>query len=98
MREFESKRISDFRPCLRISFVRLRQNNGDTSANCRIFEPLRFCYFRAVARSTYVAAMGCCGHEQWAEGMPPLPGNRPVSMSYGGYKWKAIDEDGNGYE
>ena len=40
VREFVSKRISDFRPRLRISFIRLRQNTGDTSANCRTFEPL----------------------------------------------------------
>ena len=50
VRELESKRISDFRPRLHISFVRLHQTTGDTSANCRISEPLRFSYFRAVAR------------------------------------------------
>ena len=36
VREFESKRISDFRPRLRMIFFRLHQNTGDTSANCRI--------------------------------------------------------------
>ena len=45
VREFESKRISDFRPRLHISFVRPHRNTGDQSANCRIFEPLRFSYF-----------------------------------------------------
>ena len=50
VREFDSKRISDFRPRLHISFVRLHQHTGDTSANCRSFEPLRFSYFRAFAR------------------------------------------------
>ena len=49
VRELESKRISDFRPCLHIGFIRLQQHTGDTSANCRIFEPLRFSYFRAAA-------------------------------------------------
>jgi hypothetical protein len=34
VREFESKRISDFRPRLRITFIRLHQNTGDTSAYC----------------------------------------------------------------
>ena len=51
-RELESKRMSDFRPCLHISFIRLHQNTGDTSANCRISEPLQFSYFRAVARTS----------------------------------------------
>ena len=50
MRQFESERISDFRPRRHVSFVRLHRNSGDPSANCGIFEPLRFSYFRAVAR------------------------------------------------
>ena len=36
VREFASKRISDFLPRLNISFIRLYQNTGDTSASCRI--------------------------------------------------------------
>ena len=51
VRELGSKRISDFRPRLHISFSTIHQNTGDTSANCRIFEPLRFSYFGAVART-----------------------------------------------
>jgi len=50
VREYESMRISDLRPCLHIRFIRLHQNTGDTSANCRISEPSRFSYFRTVAR------------------------------------------------
>ena len=50
VREFESKRISNFRPRLHVSFIILHQNTGDTSANCWIFEPLRFSYFCVVAR------------------------------------------------
>ena len=34
--EFQSKRISDFRQRLHISFITLHQNTGVTSANCRI--------------------------------------------------------------
>ena len=34
VREFESKRISDFRPGLHTSLIRLHQNIGDTSAYC----------------------------------------------------------------
>ena len=50
VREFESKRNTDFRPRFHISLIRLRQNTGDTSATCRIFELSRFSYFLAVAR------------------------------------------------
>lgn len=34
VKEFESKRIWDFRPGLHISFIRLHQNTGDTSTYC----------------------------------------------------------------
>ena len=47
VRELESKGISDFRPRLHINFIRLYRHTGDTSANCRIFKPLRFSHFRA---------------------------------------------------
>ena len=50
VREFESKRNSDFRPRLHISFIRRHQNSSDTTANCSMFEPFRFYYFRVVAR------------------------------------------------
>ena len=50
VRELESKRISDFRPRLHISSFDDIKNTGDTSASCRIFDPVRFSYFRAVAR------------------------------------------------
>ena len=36
VRKFESKRISELRPRLHISFIRRHRNTGDTSANCRI--------------------------------------------------------------
>ena len=52
VRELDRKRISDFRQRLHISFIRLHKNTGDPSANCRIFEPLRFYYFREVPRSS----------------------------------------------
>ena len=39
VRQLGSKRISDFRPRLHISFIILHQNTGDTSADCRVFEP-----------------------------------------------------------
>ena len=42
VREFESKRISDFCPRLHISFIRLHQNSGDTSADCRNSGPIRY--------------------------------------------------------
>ena len=50
VRAFESKRTSDFLPRLHTSFVRLHLHTGDTSANRNISDPLRFSYFRAVAR------------------------------------------------
>ena len=37
--EFENQIVSYFRAHLFKSFIRLQQNTGDTSADCRIFEP-----------------------------------------------------------
>ena len=52
VREHESERLLDFRLRLHISCIRQHQNTGDTSANCRSFEPLRFSDFRTITAGT----------------------------------------------
>mmetsp|Transcript_27381 Transcript_27381/g.52141 ORF Transcript_27381/g.52141 Transcript_27381/m.52141 type:complete len:172 (+) Transcript_27381:50-565(+) len=38
-------------------------------------------------------------YKAWAEGMPPLPGHRPVTMSgYGFLRKNILDDPNNGYE
>ena len=96
VREFESKRNSDFRPRLHIHFIRLHQNTGGTSSNCRIFEPSRFSYVRAVARSRSVRL------EMWPDctilhcTAPPSSICRATSgvYVYGSHQLWARDQEG----
>ena len=54
------KKISDFRPRLRTSFVRLHQHTGDTSANRRIFRAVSILLLSRV-RSYFVVKISPWG-------------------------------------